>query len=71
MNNAIFCKTMENLQTRVNVKVETNPNKFHNLTAPPSFDAFRFFSEGLATICVKKDQVVPDISLQNNFLRLK
>lgn len=54
MNHAVFGKTMENLQKRVNVKLVTNPSKLTKLTDSPAFDAFCIFSEDLAAICMKK-----------------
>ena len=57
MNNSVFGKTMENLRKRVNVKLVTNQTKLTKLTASPSFESFRIFSENLAAINMKKTKL--------------
>ena len=57
MNNAVFGKTMENLRKRVNVKLINDKTKLTKLTARPSFDSFRIFSEDLAAVNLKKTKL--------------
>ncbi|KAL9951227.1 hypothetical protein ACROYT_G043851 [Oculina patagonica] len=54
MNNSVFGKTMENLRKRVNVKLVNNEKQLKKLTASPSFDYFRIFSNELAAVNMKK-----------------
>ena len=57
MNNSVFGKTMENLRKRVNVKLVNDKTKLSKLTASPSFDYFRIFSEDLAAVNLKKTKL--------------
>ena len=57
MNNAVFGKTMENLRKRVNVKLVNDKAKLSKLTASPSFDSFRIFSEELAAVNMRKTKL--------------
>ena len=57
MNNSVFGKTMENLRKRVNVKLVNDKTKLSKLTASPSFDSFRIFSEDLAAVNMKKTKL--------------
>jgi hypothetical protein len=57
MNNAVFGKTMENLRKRGNVKLVNNKAKLTELTARPSFESFRMFSEDLAAVNLKKTKL--------------
>ena len=54
MNNSVFGKTMENLRKRVNVKLVNDEKQLKKLTASPSFDYFRIFSNELAAVNMKK-----------------
>lgn len=54
MNNAVFCKTMENLRNRVNVKLVHTERKLKKLCAKPSFDRFKIFNEDLVGVENKK-----------------
>lgn len=57
MNNSVFGKTMENLRKRVNVKLVNDKVKLSKLTASPSFDSFRIFSEELAAVNMRKTKL--------------
>jgi hypothetical protein len=57
MNNSVFGKTMEYLRKRVNVKLVNDKTKLTKLTARPSFDSFRIFSEDLAAVNMKKTKL--------------
>jgi hypothetical protein len=57
MNNSVFGKTMENLRKQFNVKVVNDKTKLTKLTARPSFDSFRIFSEDLAAVNMKKTKL--------------
>ena len=54
MNNSVFGKTMENLRKRVNVKLVNDEKQLKKLTASPSFDYFRIFTNELAAVNMKK-----------------
>ena len=54
MNNAVFGKTMENLRKRVNVKLVNDVKQLKKLTASPSFDYFRIFTNELVAVNMKK-----------------
>ena len=57
MNNSVFGKTMENLRKTVNVKLVNDKVILSKLTASPSFDSFRVFSEDLAAVNMKKTKL--------------
>ena len=57
MNNSVFGKTMENLRKRVNVKLVNDKAKLSKLTASPSFNYFRIFSEDLAAVNMRKTKL--------------
>ena len=57
MNNEVFGKTMENLRKRVNVKLINDKAKLTKLTARPSFDSFRIFSDDVAAVNMKKTKL--------------
>ena len=52
--NSVFGKTMENLRKRVNVKLVNDVKQLKKLTASPSFDHFRFFTNELVAVNMKK-----------------
>lgn len=53
MNNSVFGKTMENLRKRVNVKLVNDEKPLKKLTASPSFDYFKIFTNELAAVNMK------------------
>ena len=57
MNNSVFGKTMENLRKRVKVNLVNDKKRLTKLTAAPSFDYFRIFSEDLAAVNMKKTKL--------------
>jgi hypothetical protein len=60
LNNAIFGKTCENVEKRIDVKLFTDPHKFTKTTSKPNFKDFRIFSEGLTACQMGKTQVKYD-----------
>ena len=52
--NSVFGKTMENLRKRVNVKLVNDVKQLKKLTASPSFDHFRIFTNELVAVNMKK-----------------
>ena len=50
MNNSVFCKTMENLRERVDVRLVTNENKLLKLTSKPTYVSFKIFNENLVVV---------------------
>ena len=47
MNNAIFGKTMKNVQKRINVEMVQTERRFKKVVAKPTFHKFKIFNEGL------------------------
>ena len=54
MNNSVFCKTMENIENRVDVKLVTEREVARKLAAKPDFKHCTIFVENLAAINIKK-----------------
>ena len=54
MNNSAFGKTMENLRKRCNVHLENDQDHFLRLTAKPTFQSCKIFSENLVAVNMKK-----------------
>ena len=52
--NSVYGKTMENLRKRVNVKLVNDVKQLKKLTASPSFDHFRIFTNELIAVNMKK-----------------
>ena len=59
MNNSVFDKTMENLRTRVDVKVvrSSEEDKIRKLVASPSFSTYDIFGNDLAGIHMQKTKL--------------
>ncbi|XP_021373260.1 uncharacterized protein LOC110463193 [Mizuhopecten yessoensis] len=55
MNNAVFGKTMENVRSRVDIKLAHTEKKLKKYVARPSFQRFTIFNEDL--VAVQNDQV--------------
>jgi len=60
MNNSVFDKTMENLRSRVEVKIvrALDENKIRKLVSDPSSHSFELFSHDMAGIHMKKKRLV-------------
>ena len=54
MNNAVFCKTMENVRKHRNIKLMTNDTKRNRLVSEPNYHTTKWFSENLLAIEMKK-----------------
>jgi len=54
MNNSVFGKTMENIENRVDVKLECDRDKAIKLAAKPNYDHRTIFDENLVAIHMKK-----------------
>ena len=50
MNNSVFGKTMENLRTRVDVRLVTNEKKLDKLTSKPTYVSSKIFNENLMEV---------------------
>lgn len=57
-NNAIFGKTCENVDKRIEVKLLTDPKKFVNYASRPYFKNYEIFSNDLVACEMRKTQVV-------------
>lgn len=57
-NNAIFGKTCENVDKRMEVKLMTDPKKFVNYASRPYFKNYEIFSNDLVACEMRKTQVV-------------
>ena len=53
MNNSMFGKTMENIETRVNIKLVTDEKQASKLAAQINYDRCTIFDENLAAIHMK------------------
>jgi len=62
MNNSVFCKTMENLRNRVDVKIVRSweTNKIRRLMASPSYSRHEIFGNDLAGIHMHKTRLPLD-----------
>ncbi|XP_021342706.1 uncharacterized protein LOC110443060 [Mizuhopecten yessoensis] len=58
MNNAVFGKTMENVRSRVDIKLAHTDKKFEKYVARPSFQRFTIFNEDLVAIQNDKIKLV-------------
>ena len=57
LNNAVFGKTMENIEKRVNVKLVTTREKAMKLSSDPNFESFTIFDENLIAIHMKREKL--------------
>lgn len=57
LNNAIFGKTCENVEKRIEVKLFTDPKKFVNMASRPYFKNFEIFTNELVACEMRKTQV--------------
>ena len=57
MNNAVFGKTMENIEKRVNVKLVTTRGKAMKLSSDPNIESFTIFDENLIAIHTKREKL--------------
>ena len=58
MNNSVFGKTMENIRSRVDIKLVNNKKQAEKLSAKPNFNHCNIFSEDLVAIHMKKTKSV-------------
>ena len=57
MNNAVFGKTMENIENRVDVRLVTDREEGLKLAAKPNYDRTTVFDENLAAIHMKRTKL--------------
>ena len=50
MNNAVYCKTMENLKTEIDVELVSNKKDYLNRTSTPSYISQKIFDNDLVAI---------------------
>ena len=50
MNNSVFCKTMENLRKRVDVRLVTDEKKLDKLTSKPTYVSSKIFNGNLMAV---------------------
>ncbi|ELU13788.1 hypothetical protein CAPTEDRAFT_213858 [Capitella teleta] len=58
MNNSVFGKTMENIKSRVDIRLVNNAVKAKKLAAKPNFKHCNIFDENLVAIHMKKTRLV-------------
>ena len=58
MNNSVFGKTMENIRSRVDIRLVNNEAKAKKLAAKPNFKHCNIFDENLVAIHMKKTKLV-------------
>jgi hypothetical protein len=58
LNNAIFGKTCENVDKRIEVQLITNPEKFTKMASRPYFKNFEIFTNDLIACEMKKTKIV-------------
>ena len=58
MNNSVFGKTMENLLKRVDIQLIHREQRLLKVTAKPGFKYFKIFNENLASVELKKQNLV-------------
>ena len=58
MNNSVFCKTMENIRNRVDIKLVTDKKRAEKLSAKPNFKHCNIFCENLVAIHMKNTELV-------------
>ena len=57
MNNAVFGKTMENIENRVDVRLVTDRKEALKLAAKPNYDRTTIFDENLVAIHMKRTKI--------------
>ena len=57
MNNSVFGKTIENIDNRVDIRLECDENKAIKYIAKPNYDRSTIFDENLIAIHMKKTKV--------------
>ena len=57
LNNAVFCKTMENVRNYVDVKLTSNKSYILKWVGNPRFKYLSIFNEDLMAIMLKKSSV--------------
>ena len=50
MNNSIFCKTLENIRNRVDIRLITSDKVAQKLAAKPNYDCWTIFDENLVAV---------------------
>jgi hypothetical protein len=58
MNNSVFGKTMENLRKRVDIQLIHKEQRLLKVTAKPGFKSFKIFNKDLASVELKKQNLV-------------
>ena len=58
MNNSVFGKTMENIENRVDVRLNTDKEKAMKLAAKPNYDSRTIFDENLIAMHMKRTKLV-------------
>ena len=64
MINSIYCKTMENLRKRINVKLVNNEKDFLKYTSRPTHITHKIFDKNYAAI----HEIKPVLTLTSQFL---
>ena len=57
MNNSVFCKTLENIRNRVDIRLISSDKVAQKLAAKPNYDHCTIFDENLVAVHMKKTKL--------------
>jgi len=58
MNNSVFGKTLENIRSRVNIRLVNNQKSLKKCVAKPNFNHCTVFDENLVAVHMKNTELV-------------
>ena len=57
MNNSVFCKTLENIRNRIDIRLISSNKVAKKLAAQPKYDSCTIFNENLIAVHMKKTKL--------------